>query len=104
VNGNSIFSGTVRISGGTPAVGRVLTSTNASGDATWQIPGTQVCLGTGTGNTCYGLNAGNALTTGSYNTALGRNALRLTTTGVGNVGVGSGAGSNLTTGSNNIAI
>lgn len=63
-----------------------------------------MCPGTGTGNTCYGFNAGIALTTGSYNTALGRDALRLNSTGVGNVGVGSGAGANITTGGNNIAI
>lgn len=96
-------NGQIRINGGGAALGRVLTS-DAVGLATWQIPGTQVCPGSGTGNTCYGLNAGNVIGTGTYNTAIGRSALLLNTIGVGNTAVGSGAGSNLTTGGNNIAI
>lgn len=45
-------NGQIRINGGSPANGKVLTS-DAAGLASWQTAGTQVCPGTGTGNTCY---------------------------------------------------
>ena len=35
-NGNTRQSGTISIGGGSPAIGKVLTATNSSGDATWQ--------------------------------------------------------------------
>jgi hypothetical protein len=43
VNGDSKLQGNVQISGGTPADGKVLTSTDASGNSSWKhIPGSRV--------------------------------------------------------------
>jgi uncharacterized protein (TIGR02145 family) len=58
-NGNTNFSGTLRIQGGAPGFGKVLTS-DANGNATWETP----AVGGGSnwtvsGNNIYNSNAGN---------------------------------------------
>ncbi len=35
---NGIFDGTIQIKGGTPALGKVLTSSDENGNASWQVP------------------------------------------------------------------
>ena len=89
-----------------PGVGKVLTS-DANGLASWQTPsgggGAQVCPGTGSNNTCYGLNALFSNTTGSDNTAVGRSALANNTSWSSNTAFWQASLQNNTTGLNNSA-
>ncbi len=106
-------AGQVKITGGTPGAGKVLTS-DANGLATWEAAGgasalndlsdaktnaSSVFLGTGSGanttgtnNVALGTNALNANTTGNQNVALGSQANRYNETGFGNVTIGYNAG------------
>jgi hypothetical protein len=110
----------IRITGGTPWVGRVLTS-DATGLASWIAPGAVLCPGTGINNTCYGIGSLFSNTTGFENTANGVNSLYLNTLGYQNSAFGANslqsntiwnyntalgnlAGWTITTGSSNIAI
>lgn len=65
----------MKITGGTPADGYVLTS-DTGGLASWQTIG-YPCKSTGAGiwNNCYGNNVLQSNTTGSGNTGIGENAL-----------------------------
>jgi trimeric autotransporter adhesin len=78
-------AGQVKITGGTPWVGKVLVS-DAAGLASWMTPssGRQVCPGSGTNNTCYGTWALWVNTTGQNNTANWYYALGSNTTGQNN--------------------
>jgi hypothetical protein len=62
VNGNTIFNGVIQITGGTPGTGKVLTS-DASGNATWQVP-----TGGGGGTTYDDTAIWNALNTHNHDT------------------------------------
>jgi hypothetical protein len=42
INGNALIAGTVKIAGGTPGTGKVLTSSNAFGNAVWTDPNTLI--------------------------------------------------------------
>ncbi|WP_408096741.1 tail fiber domain-containing protein [Peredibacter sp. HCB2-198] len=104
-------AGQVKITGGSPGAGKVLTS-DAAGLATWTTPSagaTNLNALTdadtpGTANVFVGTNAGNPSVTGSGNTALGYGALDIITSGNGNVAFGNGAGDQITTGGQNVAI
>ena len=72
-------AGQVKITGGTPGAGKVLTS-DVAGLASWTTPTTgQVCPGTGLYNTCYGSGALVINTTGYSNTANGYGTLQSNT-------------------------
>ncbi len=67
----------MKITGGTPGAGKVLTS-NAVGLASWVTPGASIpCTAAGIGieNTCYGTGVLQLNTTGQRNTANGYQAL-----------------------------
>ena len=53
--------------------------------------------GNADGNSCFGYNAGTAITSGDYNTAIGREALAASSTANGNTAVGSRAAESVTT-------
>jgi trimeric autotransporter adhesin len=73
-------AGQVKITGGTPWVGKVLTS-DAGGLSTWQMPGIVLCSWTWIFNTCYGSGALFSNTTGDRNTANGTQTLYSNTVG-----------------------
>ncbi len=114
----TLIAGGLQITGGTPAVGKVLTS-DANGVANWQTPtigwGLTGNAGTVDGinfigttdnvpfnirfnnekagridanNAFYGYQSGNARTTGGFNTAMGFQSLNSLTTGDGNTAIG----------------
>jgi hypothetical protein len=107
--------GQVKITGGTPGAGQVLTS-DTDGLATWEVAsidnltdgiysGESVFLGNGAGvvddgvdnyNAGIGHNAMNSNTGGRHNVAVGWSALSTETVGDENVAIGSGALSNST--------
>ena len=128
-NADLTVYGTVRITGGTPGNGKVLTS-DGFGNATWQTPAAgsnqsindlsdakssssnqTIFLGsgagnnntTGTGNTATGIAALSSNSTGTDNTAMGSSALYFAT-GNNNSAVGSGALVFLSAGENNTAL
>lgn len=120
------FNGTIRITGGNPGTGKILTS-DASGNATWENIGTlgmaindltdaktnisSVFLGSGSGNsitsgsgnTANGVNALNKNTIGSYNSAFGYFALQNNISGNNNISTGFESLFTNLSGSNNIA-
>jgi hypothetical protein len=115
VGGNTKITGTISIAGGTPGAGKVLTSTDSSGIASWttlsavpytgatgavdlgaydlKVNGLTVGLGAGsiTTNTTFGKNALEANTTGATNSAFGDSALKNNLTGENNTAVGANA-------------
>lgn len=101
------INGQVKITGGNPWVGKVLTS-DASGLASWQavIGGASetVCPWSWTDNTCYWLNTLSGNTTWYQNTAYGRNVLKSNTTARNNVWVWSNSLFQNTTGNGNVGI
>ncbi len=120
------INGTVKITGGTPGDGKVLTS-DASGLATWEPlavyaseinelndaynVGTKMFMGTNAGlNNTGGYNIGVGYeslklnTTGTHNTAFGFKTLDANTEGIGNTGLGLGALGANTTGDFNTAV
>ncbi len=124
--GDLIFNGQIKINGGNPGIGKVLTS-DANGLATWEIPdpagayeindltdaiydGSSLFLGHGAGthddnsndNTAIGKNALWTNVSGIQNVAIGENA-GYQSTGNGNVFVGYNAG-NQETGNNKLYI
>jgi hypothetical protein len=128
--GNTYIGGTISIAGGSPGAGKVLTSTDTSGIASWAtlsaVPYTgatgAVNLGSydltvngltvGVGknnistNTALGYQTLNAVPSGGggYNTAIGYQALLNNTSGTGNVALGNNSLAANTTGSDNTAI
>jgi trimeric autotransporter adhesin len=100
-----LVAGGLQITGGTLAANRVLTS-DATGNATWQLAGGSLINNTGTRNLFAGLTvpttgtdnaifgdlAGNSNTTGSFNVIMGTQAAQLKTTGDLNVIIGWYAG------------
>ena len=128
LKGNVHVSNAIKISGGTPGAGKVLTS-DANGLASWTTPTAYVpysgatgavdlgaydltvnglTLGTGAGNistnTANGYQALNSNTTGYYNTAIGYQALYSNTTGYSNTTSGYNVLASNTTGYRNTAI
>jgi trimeric autotransporter adhesin len=101
---NLDVNGTIRIRGGNPLSGGLLT-TNGSGFAVWTTP-TKICTpgGTGTGNMCYGDFALQKNTTGIGNIALGDSALRNNTTASYNTAIWFATLSGNTTGDYNLAL
>jgi uncharacterized Zn-binding protein involved in type VI secretion len=60
-------NGTLKLSGGSPGLGKVLTS-NATGSATWELPvpmGPKTAAASGNWSTCVVNSRGNIITTGS---------------------------------------
>jgi trimeric autotransporter adhesin len=98
-------AGQVKITGGTPGLGKVLTS-DASGLADWQTPLSAliVCPGTGANNTCYGTGTLFSNTTGQSNTAIGSNALYANITWSSNTAIGKNSLPLNSTGANNTAL
>ncbi|MCF8298785.1 MAG: tail fiber domain-containing protein [Saprospiraceae bacterium] len=104
------INGTIKITGGTPGAGKVLTS-DANGLASWTTPttyansiddlsdgindGSSVFIGNSSGSQDDGLN---------YNTALGNGASSSITSGTNNATLGRYANANNLTGCNNTAI
>ncbi len=121
------INGTIKITGGTPGDGKVLTS-DADGLASWQTPssggatsindlsdatndGTKFFMGTNAGanntgsyNLGIGYEAMKLNTTGTHNTALGFKTLDANTEGVGNSAFGHGSLTGNTTGLYNTSI
>ncbi len=119
------INGTIKITGGTPGTGKVLTS-DANGLASWEnavqqindlsdgktTTGSCVFLGTnagasvttGTGNSALGVEALNAVAGGSQNTAMGYRALYSNASGTGNTAVGFNVFNGNSSGSSNTAI
>ncbi len=121
------INGTLKITGGTPGDGKVLTS-DADGLASWQTPssggatsindlsdatndGTKFFMGTNAGanntgsyNLGIGYEAMKLNTTGTHNTALGFKTLDANTEGVGNSAFGHGSLTGNTTGLYNTSI
>ena len=121
------INGTIKITGGAPSTGKVLTS-DANGLASWQLTsgatkiddlsdakttiGSCVFLGinagasitSGTGNSALGCEALNAVTTGSRNIASGYHALYHTTSGEHNTAIGFNAYNTNTTGNHNTVL
>ncbi|NQU33396.1 MAG: hypothetical protein HQ521_09195, partial [Bacteroidetes bacterium] len=122
------INGTIKITGGTPGSGKVLTS-DADGLSSWETPAayassiddlsdaktdaSSVFLGSGSGivddgtnnaNTALGTESLNANTTGATNTAIGRSSLTSNISGNGNTSLGSYAMYNNTVGASNIAL
>jgi hypothetical protein len=127
-NGNTEIAGTISIAGGSPGAGKVLTSTDTSGIASWVTPSgvpytgatgavnlgsydltvNGLTIGEGGGgiakNTVLGSGAMSATATGAENTAVGYDALKANTSGANNVAVGNIAATSLTTGTGNVAL
>lgn len=124
------INGTIKITGGTPAQGKILLS-DADGLANWEtleaaggvvdlndlsdaiFDGSSVFIGAGSGenddannnkNVALGISALGANTSGQRNHAIGHHALNSNTTGSGNFAVGLGTLQSNTNGSNNIAL
>lgn len=96
------INGKIRIRGGNPALGKILTS-EAGGLSIWKSPselGINTCTptGTGTGNNCFGSFSLQKNTTGSTNNAFGNGVLQENTTGFANNAFGNGALRQNTTG------
>lgn len=126
INGDLNINGTLKITGGTPGHGKVLTS-DANGNASWETPsagvssiddlsdakndGSSIFLGSTGGaddgsnkNTAAGKSALNANTSGQYNVAFGHSSLFANTTGTDNTSFGSNSMELSTTGNENTAI
>ncbi len=102
------FMGQVRILGGNPGDGKVLTS-DANGWATWEVPTSKINWLTDGINDTYsvylGTNSGtNDDHSHNYNTGLGNNALSQNVSGERNVAVGNGASYNNMDGNDNVSI
>jgi len=120
------INGTIKITGGTPGSGKVLTS-DANGLASWETPtvyasaindlsdainsGTKLFMGTNAGlnntgsyNTGVGYESLKLNSTGTYNTAFGYKTLDANTEGYGNTGLGHGSLGANTTGDYNTAV
>ena len=119
------INGTIKITGGSPGSGKVLTS-DAAGLASWQnaveaiddlsdaktTTGSSVFLGSnagtsltsGTGNSALGVEALHALADGSANTVEGYRALYSNVSGTGNTAIGFNTFNNNSGGSSNTAI
>ena len=105
------INGTIKITGGSPGNGKVLTS-DANGLASWQTPATPTMAiddlsdaKASSFNVFLGQNAGqNNTSTGDANTSLGHSSLAANTSGTMNVAVGYAALASNTTGVNNTAI
>lgn len=111
-------NGSIRIGGGSPGAGKVLTS-DANGLASWSTMA-NLTGQTTSNNTILGQNSGTNITTGISNTFIGQgsgftnisggsntfvgNSAGYSTTGNNNTFIGSNAGGNTTTGSGNIAL
>lgn len=102
------INGTIKISGGNPGLGKVLTS-NADGLASWESPDAGVSSindlsdATVTGSSFFmGTDAG-INNTGSYNFGIGHEALKANTTGTHNTALGFKSMTANTSGSNNSA-
>jgi len=103
INGELEVTETIKIAGGSPAAGKVLTS-DASGNASWvnavkssKSTSSSVYIGQNAGavsnsgaadNVIVGTDAGKGLTTGTNNIFIGHEAGKNTTTGSGNVIIG----------------
>ncbi len=126
INGDLNISGSLKIEGGTPANGKVLTS-DSEGNASWEINSagassiddlsdakkgnTSLFLGStapsddgGNFNTATGVSALNSNVNGSANAAFGNSALLYSQTGNGNSAFGSNSMEFNTTGDRNTAI
>ena len=121
------INGTLKITGGTPGVNKILTS-DEDGNATWEYnaaaadinglsdginDGSSIFMGNDAGinddasqnqNTAVGNNALETNTTGSYNSAYGYRTMRYNTTGYSNSAYGSSALVSNTVGNQNTAI
>ncbi len=106
-NGNLEISGTVKIEGGIPGVGKVLTS-DANGLASWETNAVASIDGLSDGkNDGFSIflgGGGNNDDGGNVNTAVGKSALASVTSGISNVAIGYSASGGTTTGSSNVAI
>ena len=89
-----VIAGGLQITGGSPAVGKVLTS-DATGVATWQNPFSSFSGCSASHNTFYGCDALQWNTSGTWNVAIGSQALKYNTTGDYNVALGSALVNNL---------
>ncbi len=124
--GDLTFNGQIKITGGNPGAGKVLTS-DANGLASWQFAGgagaindlsdahsdgTSVFLGQYSGdnddgynqNTAVGITALEQVTTGMYNVAMGRNSLQSTIGGNMNTAIGYNSLQSNVSGEKNVAI
>jgi len=104
------INGTIKITGGTPGLNKVLTS-DANGLASWEAPASTVTslddlTDAQNSNTSIfiGDNAGASDDGGNYNIAVGTESLALTTSGIRNISVGTYANGKNTTGNNNITL
>ncbi len=113
-NDSLFFNGVVRITGGSPGTGKILTSDD-NGNATWEnnaaatdinglsdgrSDGNSIFLGEGAGvsddftsnnNIGIGRNSLNSITTGSANIAIGKNSSNAATTAYGSIAIGEDA-------------
>ena len=103
------INGTIKISGGNPDIGKVLTS-NANGVASWETP-TVYALdinglsdGLAFSSTVYLGDEAGTFTTGNNNTGIGHQASRAITTGFANTSIGKSANENNEIGFRNTAI
>lgn len=96
-------AGQVKIGGGSPGLGKVLTS-DATGLATWTTLTNSLTGTTGISNTFLGQNAGTSINIGTSNTFVGQGAGTDNSDGSSNTFVGLAAGGNTTTGNNNTFI
>jgi hypothetical protein len=127
INGELTIEETIKIEGGNPGVGKVLTS-DANGIASWQTisagtyeindlsdaiyDGTSIFLGNEAGiaddgtnyNLAFGKESLKANTEGQHNTAIGYKSLTTNISGNKNVGLGINTLRGTTSGSNNVAI
>ena len=102
------FMGQVRILGGNPAAGKVLTS-DANGWATWEYASSSINRLTDGINDTYSVFLGNNSGTNddhsyNYNTGVGNGALSQNTGGEKNTAFGNGASYNNDSGSNNVSM
>jgi trimeric autotransporter adhesin len=103
---NLYLSGQITIGGGSPALGKVLTS-DSSGLASWQIlPSFSDCTASGSGlqNTCMGSGALQRNTDGSFNVAFGEDAMASNSGGDINAAFGHQALRDNTEGTYNTAV
>ncbi|MCF6182032.1 hypothetical protein, partial [Lutibacter sp.] len=99
--------GNVKLFGGSPGVGKVLTS-DANGLASWETNAVAsidgLSDGKNDGSSIFLGGGGNNDDGGNVNTAVGKSALASVTSGISNVAIGYSASGGTTTGSSNVAI